>query len=77
MNGVNSSTLQIERDTGRDGNLGSVNQFLAKDVFRFSLGYSFAYNSPILFIDLIGEKGTIDIQVMLDKQGKPLLIKKQ
>jgi RHS repeat-associated protein len=38
--------------------------------------YSFAFNSPILFVDLLGEKGTVYIQVILDKQGKPVIDKK-
>ncbi len=56
MKGVNSTTLRTDRDTGRDGNYDSVNQFVAKDVFGFSLGFSFAYNSPILFIDFLAKK---------------------
>jgi RHS repeat-associated protein len=37
--------------------------------------YVFAGNSPIVMVDLFGEKGTIYIQVMKNKEGKPVVSK--
>jgi RHS repeat-associated protein len=42
----------------------------------WSSSYSFAANKPIFMVDLHGLKGTIYIQVMLDKSGKPTIDKK-
>ncbi|MDP2174455.1 MAG: hypothetical protein Q8K70_00950, partial [Bacteroidota bacterium] len=47
LKGVNSTTLQEDRDIGHDGDPGSINQFVAKDVFGFSLGYYEADQTPI------------------------------
>jgi hypothetical protein len=47
LKGVNSTTLQEDRDIGQDGNGGSINQFVAKDVFGFSLGYYEGDHTPI------------------------------
>ena len=47
LKGVNSTTLQEDRDIGQDGNGSSINQFVAKDVFGFSLGYYEGDHTPI------------------------------
>ncbi|MCB9262599.1 MAG: RHS repeat-associated core domain-containing protein [Flavobacteriales bacterium] len=39
LKGVNSNTLKSDRDIGRDGQSGSINEYVGKDVFGFSLGY--------------------------------------
>jgi RHS repeat-associated protein len=39
IKGVNSNTLQSNRDIGRDGEMGTARQFVAKDAFGYSLGY--------------------------------------
>jgi RHS repeat-associated protein len=39
LKGVNSNTLQPDRDMGKDGNPGSTRQFVARDAMGFTLGY--------------------------------------
>ncbi|HEY1047202.1 MAG TPA: RHS repeat-associated core domain-containing protein, partial [Bacteroidia bacterium] len=39
LKGINSSTMQSDRDIGKDGLFGGPRQFTAKDVFGYSLGY--------------------------------------
>jgi len=39
IKGVNSNTLKDNRDIGKDGDLSSVNNQVAQDVFGYSLGY--------------------------------------
>ena len=39
LKGVNSTSLKSDRDMGRDAEISSVNEYVAQDVFSFSLGY--------------------------------------
>jgi RHS repeat-associated protein len=47
LKGVNSGTLQADRDIGRDGLLGSQNEMVARDVYGFSLEYFAGDYTPI------------------------------
>nr|AUN36862.1 Muc19 precursor [uncultured bacterium] len=47
IKGVNSNTLLPRRDQGHDGEPGSANAFVARDVFGFTLGYFDGDYTPI------------------------------
>ena len=47
-----------------------------KSDYPWNSTYAFAENSVNSLIELMGDRGTIYIQVMLDKNGKPLIDKK-
>lgn len=47
LKGVNSTTLRTSRDIGRDGEGGADNQFVAKDVYGYSLGFFEGDQTPI------------------------------
>jgi len=68
------SFFQYRMYDARIGRFWSVDPL--KSDYPWNSTYAFAENSVIQLIEILGDRGTIYIQVMLDKKGKPLIDKK-